>query len=259
MWERTNDLVQQYLNDVRFDLTPSLTSSGQGVAYITDSSSEGRNAIIVVDLGSGEAWRRLMNIPATQPDEGFVPTVWGQPVYNNGTTGMPITNVNFGADGIALSADGSTLYFKTTGGREMYSVPTVRLRDRSLQAELLARGAVGFLGETGLTDGMETDSNNVIYGGNIEDNSIFMYYPTMGTFQTFVRDPRFSWTDTLSVAADGYLYFTENQLWLGAGYQGGVNKRVKPYVLFKVQLPNGGTKITQAAPGGGNATMKYRF
>lgn len=26
-----------YLNDVRFDLTPSLTDSGQGVAYITDS------------------------------------------------------------------------------------------------------------------------------------------------------------------------------------------------------------------------------
>lgn len=246
------------MNDVRFDLTPSLTQSGQGVAYITDSSSEGRNAIVVVDLGSGEAWRRLVNIPATQPDEGFVPTIWGEPVYNNGTTGMPIGNVNFGADGIALSADGSTLYFSTTGGRELYSVPTERLLDQSPYAEILARGAVGFLGETGLKDGMESDTNNMIYGGNQEDNSISMYDPSTGILETLVRDPRFSWTDTLSVGYDGYLYFTENQLWLGPSYHGGVDRRQKPWAVMRVPLPNGGTKITQSAPSSSsNMTRKY--
>lgn len=168
-------------------------------------------------------------------------------------------NVNFGADGIALSADGSTLYFKTTGGREMYSVPTARLRDQSPYAEILARGAVGFLGETGLTDGMETDSNDMIYGGNIEDNSIFQYNPSTGVISTFVRDPRFSWTDTMSVGNDGYLYFTENQLWLSSAYQGGVDKRVKPYVLFRTKLPNGGTKIIQNAPGAANSTMRRMY
>ncbi|KAK1911653.1 hypothetical protein P3342_012956 [Pyrenophora teres f. teres] len=44
-----------YLNDVRFDLRSSVTTSGKGVAYITDSSSEGRNGIVVVDLGTGRA------------------------------------------------------------------------------------------------------------------------------------------------------------------------------------------------------------
>ena len=239
---------------MRFDLTPSLTESGQGVAYITDSSSEGRNAIVVVDLGTGEAWRRLVNIPATQPDEGFVPTIWGEPVYTNGTTGMPIGNVNFGADGIALSADGATLYFSTTGSRELHSVPTERLRDRSPYAEILARGATNYLGETGLKDGMETDSNNRIYAGNIEDNSISSYNPETGILETFVRDPRFSWTDTLAVGFNDFLYFTENQLFLGPAYNGGVDRRQKPYVLFRVQLPNGGTKVTQSAPGN-NSTM----
>lgn len=247
----------QYLNDVRFDLTPSITQSGQGVAYITDSSSEGRNAIVVVDLGTGEAWRRLVNIPAVQPNEGFVPFVWGRSIYTNGTTGMPIGNVNFGADGIALSADGSTLFFSTTGGRELYSVPTERLRDQSQYAEILARGATQFLGETGFKDGMETDTNNMIYAGNNEDNSITMYNPTTGIVEVFVRDPRFSWTDTLSVGNDGYLYFTENQLWLSPAYQGGIDMRQKPYVLFRVKLPNGGTKITQSAPGGGNSSMRF--
>lgn len=188
-----------------------------------------------------------MNIPATQADEGFVPFVWGEAVYNNGTNGMPISNVNFGADGIALSADGGTLYFSTTGGRELNSVPTARLRDRSPYAEILARGATTFLGETGFKDGMETDSNNKIYAGNQEDNSITSYDPETGIVSVFVRDPRFSWTDTLSVASDGYLYFTENQLWLGPAYQGGVDRRVKPWAVMRVKLPNGGTKVSQNA------------
>ncbi|KAF2230015.1 major royal jelly protein [Viridothelium virens] len=237
-----------YLNDIRFDLTPSLTPSGQGVAYITDSSSEGTNALITVDLGSGAAWRHLVNIPAVEATEGFVPTIWGQPVYSNGTTGQPISNVNFGADGIALSADGATLYFSTTGGRRLYAVPTARLRDDGPNSEVLARASQVYLTGKGLTDGMESDSQDNIYMGNIEDNSISIYTPATGLLSTFVRDPRFSWTDTMSVAADGYLYFTENQLWRGAAYNGGVDKRVKPYVLFRVKLPGNGTKVTQPAP-----------
>lgn len=48
-----------YMNDVRFDLRANVTASGQGVAYIVDSSDEGRNGFIVLDLGTGESWRRL--------------------------------------------------------------------------------------------------------------------------------------------------------------------------------------------------------
>ena len=56
-----------------------------------------------------------------------MPFIWGQPVYMNDTTGMPITNVAFGADGIALSADGETLFFSTTGNRYLWSVSTSAL------------------------------------------------------------------------------------------------------------------------------------
>ena len=95
---------------------------------------------------------------------------------------------------------------------------------------------------------MESDSNGNVYFGNMQDNSIGIFNPSSGLFSTFVRDPRFSWTDTMSVGADGYLYFTENQLWLAPLVQGGMDKRVKPFVLFRAKLPNGGTKITQQAP-----------
>lgn len=203
---------------------------------------------MIVDLGAGTAWRHLINIPEVSPTKGFVPTVWGQQIFVNGTNGMPIETLNFGADGIALSADGCTLWFSTTGGRRLYSVSTALLRSQAPLSELMAQQAVLDHGDKGLSDGMESDTNNIIYAGNMEDNSIAIFDPATGVPTTFVRDPRFSWTDTMSVATDGYLYFTENQLWRGPGYNGGVDKRVKPFVLFRVQLPNNGTKIVQKAP-----------
>lgn len=68
-----------HLNDLRFDLRPSVSESGEGVAYITDSSSEGRNRIIIVDLGTGKSWRHLDNIAEVSAERGFVPYVWGRP------------------------------------------------------------------------------------------------------------------------------------------------------------------------------------
>ena len=97
--------ADSYLNDVRFDLRPSLTTSGQGVAYITDSSSEGRNGIVVVDLGTAESWRHLNDLPEVRPEPGFFASVWGEPVYLNPGNGQPIMPLNFGSDGITLSAD----------------------------------------------------------------------------------------------------------------------------------------------------------
>ena len=148
----------------------------------------------------------------------------------------------------SLSADAQTLYFSTTGGLTFHSVPTAHLRDNGPYSEITAQQSMQYLGMKGLSDGLESDSNNNIYCGNMEDNSIQIFHPSIGTFTTFIRDPRFSWTDTMSVAADGYLYFTENQLWRSPSYQGGVDRRQKPYVLFRTKLPGNGTKLTQPAP-----------
>lgn len=185
-----------YVNDVRFDLRASLTTSGKGVAYITDSSSEGRNGIIIVDLGTGESWRHLNNVPEVSAERGFVPFVWGQPLYYIPGPNMPLTTVPLGSDGIALSADGEDLYFGPVGGRGLYSVPTERLRDRSQSSELLAQGAVQNHGQRGVSDGFETDSNGFIYAGNMEQNQLSFFNPANGTVSTLVRDPRISWIDT---------------------------------------------------------------
>ena len=113
-----------YINDIRFDLRPSVTVSGQGVGYITDSSQEGRNGILIVGLGKGESWRHLDGTAYIRPEPGFLPVIWGETVYSlpKGVKG-PISQGTFGSDGIALSADGATLYFSAVGTRCLYSVP----------------------------------------------------------------------------------------------------------------------------------------
>ncbi len=70
-------LPTTYLNDVRFDLR----RGAEGIAYITDSSDKGPNGIIVVDLASGESWRKLENHPSTKAEQvpNFLPIVEGRP------------------------------------------------------------------------------------------------------------------------------------------------------------------------------------
>ncbi|KAI8945089.1 major royal jelly protein-domain-containing protein [Xylaria longipes] len=226
-----------YLNDVRFDLHPSVSESGQGVGYITDSSSQGRNAIIVVDLDTGESWRHLGLAKSVRSESQFISFIWGQPTYyTEGSS--PLTTNPTGSDGIALSADGETLYFGPFASRYMYSVPTARLRDRSPTSELLAQQSVVNHGQKGASDGFETDSNNLIYVGNNELNSINIFNPANGTTYPFVRDPRINWVDTMSAATDGYLYFTSNQL-LEA-------EKTRPFGLFRAPLPNGAKKVPYA-------------
>ena len=109
---------------------------------------------------------------------------------------MPITYLPIGSDGIALSADGEHLFFGAVGSRYLYSVPTERLRDKSEVSEVLAQAAVVSRGQKGVSDGYETDSNNLIYFGNMEQNAVSYYNPANGTTGIFVRDPRVNWVDT---------------------------------------------------------------
>lgn len=57
-------LPTSYINDVRFDLR----RGAAGTAFVTDSTGSGPNGIIVVDLATGDAWRRLHDHPSTRAE-----------------------------------------------------------------------------------------------------------------------------------------------------------------------------------------------
>jgi sugar lactone lactonase YvrE len=127
-------LPSTYINDVRFDLRQGKA----GIAYITDSSVGGPGGIIVVDLDSGESWRKLSGHKSTSPDPTFVPVVEGErlAVRQKGKLPAPF---NVASDGIAISADGMTLYYCPLSSRHLYSAPTAALVEQSMSEQLSNR------------------------------------------------------------------------------------------------------------------------
>jgi sugar lactone lactonase YvrE len=223
-----------YLNDVRFDLR----RGSEGVAFITDSSQKGPNGIIVVDLASGVSWRRLHDHPSTKAEDlqNFLPIVEGRPFLEHLPNGSIKQGASMGADGIAISSDGSRIYYCPLGSRKLYSVDTDSLVDRSLDERKVADTVVDEGDRGGASDGLESDATGYIYSTNYEHNSILRRHPNNREWETVVHDPRLLWPDTLSVAADGYLYVTANQLHRQARYQKGQNLRRKPYTLFRIHI-----------------------
>lgn len=218
-----------YPNDVRFDLKRGKA----GMAYITDSSREGPNGIIVVDLDSGKSWRKLTDHPSTKAEKSFLPLIEGRPVMSR-EPGKPPQPISIGSDGIAISNDGKQLYYCPLASRHLYSVSTDALANEKLPDAEVAK-TVKDLGEKGASDGMESDAEGRIYTTEYEGNSI-LRRKTDGTFETIVSDTRALWPDTLSLAHDGYLYFIANQLHRQPQFNDGKDLRQKPYELFRVKV-----------------------
>jgi len=88
--------------------------------------------------------------------------------------------------------------------------------------------------------GLESDAAGYIYATNYEHNAVLRWASgSEGAWETVAHDPRLLWPDTLSVARDGHLYVTANQLHRQADYQGGKDQRVKPYTLFRIRIDAG--------------------
>ena len=225
-------LPTSYVNDVRFDLR----RGSAGMAFVTDSSDKGANGIIVVDLASGESWRRLHDHPSTKPEglETFVPVVEGRPFVQRQPDGTVKPAPAMGSDGIAIAADGARLYYCPLGSRRLCSVATDALldqaQDSAAAASVQAEGDKG-----GAADGLESDAAGYVYATNYEHNAVLRRGPD-GTWESVAHDPRLLWPDTLSLATDGYLYVTANQLHRQARYHDGQDLRRKPYTLFRVRV-----------------------
>jgi sugar lactone lactonase YvrE len=228
-------LPTTYLNDVRFDLR-------RNVAYITDSSDQGPNGIIVVDLAGGQAWRRLHDHPSTKavlpPD--FLPVVEGA-VFMERSPDGDAQPLRMGADGIAIGSDGERLYYCPLASRRWYSVATEALVDRDRSDDDVAATVRDEGDKGGGSDGLETDDRGRLYLTDYEHNALLRRLPD-GTFETLVHDPRLLWPDTMSVA-DGYVYVTSNQLHRQDKYQGGTDRRRYPYSLFRVAIDAGPVRL----------------
>jgi sugar lactone lactonase YvrE len=206
-----------YLNDVRFDF-----SRGEaGYAYITDSQAVG--ALIVVDLATGESWSRLRGHASTKATDQFRAVVQG--VVREG--------YRVGADGIAISPDGSRLWYSPLSSRRLYSVSTAALLDRELSDDAVA-ATVTDHGDKSASDGMESDTEGNLYVTAYEHSAV-LKLSADGAWSTVMHGPELLWPDTLALAADGYLYLSANQLPRSPLFNGS-DDRIPPYLIVRTPV-----------------------
>src|SRR5687768_6551935 len=201
-----------YANDVRIDLR----RGSEGIAFISDTAGAG---VIVMDLASGAARRRLSKAPSARSDKALDPRVEGKPLAMRGHT-----------DGIALSPDGKTLYYHSLSRRALFSVSADVLSDMDATDEQVEATIRKIANKTSASDGILCDGENRVYTTEYEDGAIRRWTSGAGEDQsgeTIVQDERLLWPDACAIHG-GWLYVTTNQL--------NREKKVPPYALFRVPV-----------------------
>lgn len=227
---KTNQVAQTYrfedlpldkaaLNDVQVD-------ARRQVAYLSDP---GRAAIVVLDLKTGKSRTLLEKHSSTRADSSFVLTIDGKAVRDQ--SGKPFSSH---VNGIALTADGTYLYFRPITQPRLFRIPTEMLRNANLSPAEVG-GQVEALGLVGVSHGMLADAAGNVYLGDSQDKTIRRYTPS-GKLETLVTDARLLWPDSFAVGPDGFLYVTAAQYHRLPKWNGGENKVTLPFWVFKVKL-----------------------
>ncbi len=190
-----------FLNDLVVD-------NRNGFVYIADSgiyTDPLQGGLIVYNMKTRQLRRVLHQHISTQDVPGYWFKIAGKSIW-------PDTPMRTGADGIALSADRSTLYWCALTARHMYCVDTALLRDLSTPEEVIEKAVVD-LGDKGTnSDGLGADNQGLIYYTMLEGQGIGVFDPVNQTFKPIISDERMIWVDGMTFDNKGNLIFNNNRL-----------------------------------------------
>jgi sugar lactone lactonase YvrE len=202
------------------------------VAYIADTSAYDFDpALVVYDIASKGATRFLQDDPSVKPEAHHMVI---QDRYMK-VFGIPL---RVAVDSIALSADGSTLFYGPLTGSRMYRIDTESLRDASLgRADLATR--VQEHGRKPSTDGIAADSRGNLYLTALEHDAIWVMRPD-GRLRVLAQDPELlSWPDGLALSPDErWLYVTASELQHVLGADLNELPAQRPFRILRVPLPS---------------------
>jgi hypothetical protein len=193
-----------FLNDIVVD-------NKNGFAYITDSGNGWPDhpldgGIIVYNIKTKTFRRVLDRHFSTQDVPGFIFEIDNKPaVFND----RPI---RIGADGIALSADRSTLYYCQVTGRNLYAIDTALLRNFHTPLEELYSAVERIGSKRTTTDGMHADNKGNLFYTMLEGKGIGIYTPGNRGFQNFLSDDFMLWVDGVAFDQRGSIIFNNNRL-----------------------------------------------
>ncbi len=185
--------VNSYVNDVRVD-------THLNYAYLTNS---GEGGIFVVNLETGKIRQVLQGNFSVVSNPNYDFTIDGKILKQNGAP------VKINSDGIALTPDGSYLYYKPLTDDRLYRIKTQYLRNEALSAAQLG-DKVEYLGKFTTSDGMIFDKQGNLYLGDVENYRIIKITPDL-KMHVLIQSSLLSWPDSYSIA-NGYLYVSCSRL-----------------------------------------------
>ena len=199
--EEDSDRTCSFLNDIVVD-------NDTGFAYITDSGifcDPLDGGLIVYDSNSGTARRVLDATVFTNDQAGFVFRIDNRSV-------LAEAPMRTGADGIALSGDGSTLYWTNLTGNRLYALDTALLRDFETPEHVLRTAVREVAVLPSNTDGMTADNDGNLYMTGLMLNGLMYMDAETGEVSSFFVHPDMVWPDSLAWGPDGSLYAVSNHL-----------------------------------------------
>ncbi|WP_346534414.1 L-dopachrome tautomerase-related protein [Micromonospora sp. DPT] len=203
-----------YIDDVRFN--------GQ-TAYLTDA---GAPAVVVLDLGTGQARRVLDNHPSTVGRRTM--NADGQVLHGDDGSELRIH-----ADQLEVSPDGRYLYFQPASG-PLARVETRWLDDPSVPSSELADRVEAWL-DTPTTGGTAIDEAGTIYLNDVEERRILTITPD-GRVDTLLADPRLVWADAMWIDRSGHLWIPAAQLNRTPGLASGRHAVDYPVWIYKLRI-----------------------
>lgn len=170
--------------------------------YIAETSPVWQTpAIVVYDSIAGTSRRVLDGHPSVRSERFDIHVDERRMALPGG-----ILPLRIAVDSIALSRDGTWLYYGAVTGSRLWRIRVTHLVDPALDNAALASKVEAFA-EKPLTDGLTTDDDGNVYLSDMEHSAVHRLAPD-GRLQTLVSDPRLRWPDGFSFGPDGWLYVT---------------------------------------------------
>lgn len=214
-------LAGSYFNDLVIDYDRGKA----GCAFISDS---GANGIVVVDLDSGQSWRRLSGDPSVRAAT--------TPGFELATTDG-LAHVTAGVDGIALSPDARTLWWTPLGSYDLFSIGTDALVDERIEPHLLPLQVVRHEPRRFATDGLDCDREGRLYLTDGTNGTLQRFLPSESRYETLLHGSGyFVWPDAVKLGPDRLVYVTDSQVNRTPGWTGGVDRRRPPYTLYRAAI-----------------------
>ena len=163
-------------------------------------------ALVVLDVETRTVRRVLEDHASTAPQNRTMTLPDGSPFRLI----LGLVTFQVGVDGIAISKDGNWLTYKAMTHDTAYRIPTKILRDPAATPEDVAV-AVEVIGTAPPSDGIELDGAGTLILTDVQTGSLVQLTPD-GHLTTLVRTQGVNWADSVSVAPNGDIWFTDSKL-----------------------------------------------